>query len=692
MSDENETKNGNSNGNSNGNGMDFALFKTAVSAQFNRMQKHPMFRVEVDKDELWSTYLDSFPAGTNLIYRERREYDCSCCRQFIRTVGDAVAVIDGELVSMWSVEIGNQAFQAVSNALATLVLSSPIHSPFLHYEPHAGTDRNFEQLLEGVKTWNHFHVHIDKKFVKAKDLIPSFLSEQRSNYDVFLRSLVEITPDSIDTVLDLIAQGSLYRGEEHRPAVVQFKETQNQFRALASEQARIIYPWITSAPGSVSRIRNTVIGSLLVDLSEGRDLEEAVKSFELKAAPTNYKRPSALITPGMVIKAKEKIEELGLTSALERRYARLEDITINDVLFADRAAKKAISGGVFDGLVNSTAAVSSAPKNLDRIEEVHIDYFLSEIVTRAESIKILFENKHQGNLVSLIAPVDPTARPLFKWPNNFSWSYVGEVADSIREKVKQAGGNITGDICCRLAWHNYDDLDLHMKEPKGQEIYYGSRYSYHTKGQLDVDMNVRPTTKEPVENIFYGSRLHMVEGNYHLFVHQFTKRDSVDVGFECEIDYLGTVHRFAYAGAVRQNETITVAKFKYTHKGGLEIIESLPSTQTSRVLWNLPTQAFHRVQAITLSPNYWQERAVGNKHYFFMLADCRNDGTARGFFNEFLSESLTPHRKVFEVVGSKMKPAESEHQLSGLGFSSTQRNSLVCRVKGSFTRTIKVTF
>jgi hypothetical protein len=44
------------------------------------------------------------------------------------------------------------------------------------------------------------------------------------------------------------------------------------------------------------------------------------------------------------------------------------------------------------------------------------------------------------------------------------------------------------------------------------------------------------------------------------------------------------------------------------------------------------------------------------------------------------------------MVGSKIKVSGEENQLSGLGFSSTQRNSVVARVKGAFTRTIKINF
>lgn len=206
-----------------------------------------------------------------------------------------------------------------------------------------------------------------------------------------------------------------------------------------------------------------------------------------------------------------------------------------------------------------------------------------------------------------------------------------------------------------------------------------------------MDMNAgRGTTREPVENIFYASREKMLEGRYRLFVHQYSQRESTDVGFEAEMDYLGTVTRFAYDKPVKGQ--VVVAEFEYSRAKGLEIIESLPSSQAVRMIWGLPTQSFHRVSLVMLSPNHWDDKVVGNKHYMFMLQGCVNDGSARGFFNEFLKGDLDPHRKVFEVVGSKMKPAASDEQLSGLGFSSTQRNTLVCRVKGSFTRTVKVAF
>lgn len=698
--------------------MNFSTFKFAVASRFSHLQQYPLFRVDIDKDLLWETYLNSFPPGTNEIFRERREYDCSCCRQFIRAIGDVVAIVDGKIETLWDIDIKEQSswpFQLVADTLSSLVKSRPILSPFLHYESVAGTDKNFEQALSGeVTTWNHFFVNIDCKFVKQKSEIPTLLSEARSRHDVFLRSLREITRDSIETVLDLIAQGSLYRGEEHKASLLQFQTLKQEFaRFLSNSSAQDLFAWTADASGVVSRIRNTAIGTLLTDLSEGRDLEESVKSFEVKVAPINYKRPTALITPGMIKKAKETLEEAGLLSALERRYATIRDLNVNDILFTDRSSRKTVNSDVFDDLA---ANAPTRSKSFDKVEEVSIDRFISEIIPRAESIEILFENRHQSNLVSLIAPCDPTARNLFKWDNNFSWSYAGELADSeMRKAVVARGGSVSGVFRFTHQW-NYEKrnaslMDLHVFMPgsqveptngvhdnygNGERVGWNNRQHFRSGGVQDVDyVNEAPVGYVPVENITFPSLAKMPEGRYICKIHNWHLRHPTQGGFKAEIEFGGQVFDYEVDRPLKNKEWVTVAEVTLNN-GTFTIKHHLPAGYQTKVTWGIPTQTFHRVNSLLLSPNYWNEsHPVGNKHFFFMLEGCKNDGTARGFYNEFLSEDLNKHRKVFEVLASKTKPEQTERaedQLSGLGFSSTRRDSVVCRIKGSFTRTIKVVF
>ena len=93
----------------------FTNFKKAIQDHFAKLSETAdhIYQVEMDKDELWNLYLNSFPDGTNEIYRERREYDCSCCRQFIRTIGNVVFIQDAIVHTIWELEGLGAKFQPV---------------------------------------------------------------------------------------------------------------------------------------------------------------------------------------------------------------------------------------------------------------------------------------------------------------------------------------------------------------------------------------------------------------------------------------------------------------------------------------------------------------------------------------------------------------------------------------------------
>ena len=76
----------------------FNAFSQAVDARLQRFLadaregKCVLLRSSIIGDELYTTYLTAFPAGTNPIFRERTEHDCNCCKNFIRNVGTLLAV------------------------------------------------------------------------------------------------------------------------------------------------------------------------------------------------------------------------------------------------------------------------------------------------------------------------------------------------------------------------------------------------------------------------------------------------------------------------------------------------------------------------------------------------------------------------------------------------------------------------
>lgn len=686
--------------------MEFLELKKAVAKQFAAMAKKQLFVVGHPKvngedvnfgDILWEYYQDTFPEGTNPMFRERREYDCNTCRRFVRAVGHVVTINDdGTLSTIWDVKLPKTEpeFQVVADAMSAYVKSFAVVNLLMTSQPSAGEDRNFEFGEHNKRTeWNHFYVTIPSSCVLHKDNVASALGDKRSSYDVFYRALREITTDAIDTVADLIKQKFLYRGKEFEHLVLGLKDAKKKFDQIpVDKQAN--YAWVLLQQNlNISHVRNTSIGSLLVDLSADEDLESAVGKYEAKVAPANYKRPTALVTDKMVNEAKKKVEELGLMSALSRRFANIHDIAIDNVLFANRNVRHTIADeDPFSGIGNKKPA-----KVMQRVQNVGIRDFLDNVLPTAVQLEVLFTRDHTNRLVSLITSEDPTSNNLFKWDNHFSWSYVGELADSdIKRRVKAAGGNVDGDFCIRLAWYNHDDLDLSCTVPgSDRPIYFAHRRNEKTQGNLDVDMNCgRGTSRTPVENIVFPDASRLVKGQYVVKVHNFCKRESHDVGFDLEIAFMGQTWNLHYDKAVRDGERIEAAIFEFDGREMKLISGKVKAGATkSQETWGIKTEEFVQVSAVMQSPNFWNGQQIGNEHIFFMLEGCQNDNTARGFYNEFLKEELSSHRKVLEMVGSKNKVAATEHQLSGIGFSTTQRGEVTIKVTTATTvSTFNVTF
>lgn len=275
--------------------LDFMKLKTAVEKQFYEMAKGNLFVTAVSSDEMWTRYLASFPPGTNPMFRERTHHDCSCCRHFIRDLGNVVAIQGDRLITIWDGETGDPSYDAVSAAMANLVRSHPVSDIFLHRERGIGTDRSFDDKdFSKVIEWRHFRVELPRRnqghpFFCSGEEIAGKLGEIRSRRDVLERSLVSLTAESVDTVIELIAQNSLYRGKEYEPAVFAFKDVQEKYASTRTTAAAELMIWEAAVelPPSVSKIRNTAIGTLLIDLSEGMEMEEAVGRYEKTVAPEN---------------------------------------------------------------------------------------------------------------------------------------------------------------------------------------------------------------------------------------------------------------------------------------------------------------------------------------------------------------------------------------------------------------------
>jgi hypothetical protein len=299
-------------------------------------------------------------------------------------------------------------------------------------------------------------------------------------------------------------------------------------------------------------------------------------------------------------------------------------------------------------------------------------------------------------MVSLIAPRIKDSKTMFKWGNNFSWAYSGNMTDSMKERVKAVGGKVDGVLRFSIQWndddYNPNDFDAHCLEPNGNEICFRRKVGHASGGNLDVDIISPNRGVAAVENITWPSTGRMVEGDYTFWVNNFTHRGG-RTGFKAEIEFDGQVYAFDYEKELRHRENVEVGVVRYSRKDGFSMVRSMDSQISSRDVWGLKSNQFYPVSVVMRSPNYWSDQdGIGNLHYFFMLKGLTNPESPNGFFNEYLQQDLMVHKRVFEVLGGMMRVKDTDDQLSGLGFSSTQRGSLICKIDGRVSRTVKVTF
>lgn len=675
----------------------FSQFRDAINKQFSVLAKNDLFQSHIPKDELWDLYLnEGTKAGINDIFRERGHLDCQCCKRFIRNVGRIIGSNKGVIKTVFDDLKITGEFKVIADALSTAIKGYGITTIYLNDEQLVGSKESFEERDNGeVHKWEHFYQVLPEKAYSLRGDVGTRKGAAQTNCKVLKRSIQEIDSSSIEIVKDLISQNSIHRGSEFSGVVNGLFTLKKEYNEAKNPE---LFLWEKTVEmqkaGHNCNIRGTSIGTLLVDLSNDVDLEVAVKKYEDKVSGTNYKRTTALISPKQKQELIDLAEEKGLNPSFPRRFANKTDISVNDVLFADNSVKDFMLDSVF----NDLPTTKGKQKSLDKVEEMTYQQFVDNVLPKAESIELYLENKHESNLVNVIAPVNAEAPCIMRHGNNFSWNYFGETAESvIKTQVKAAGGIVDAPLRVSLSWKGRDDLDLHLNRTGNEHVFYGNKIG-PDGSRLDVDM--QGSQLDQIENIYWEDLSKLKKGSHPIWVKNYSKNSDrhgevrID-GFQIEVEYLGEITNIVYNKPLRNGENVDVLNLVVDDAGNVTIKTTMKTDNSfnSKEMWNITSGEFHKVNMVMKSPNYWEDSSkIGNEHLFFIIDECINPDQARGFYSEFLHPDLQQYRKMFEVLGSKMKAEHSDDQVSGLGFSTTLRNEVTLRVKGSFNRVIKVKF
>jgi len=706
--------------------MTFKEFNQKIQQQFAKMcATGKLFRVELTGQQVWDIYINGFSASQNPVFRDPQSsvHNCNTDRHFIKRYGNIVALDENNsIMTMFDIDVAESDFETTVPNLSAWLKEAKIVAPFfeswneinvLPYEKkiskqqtqfQLGIAEQYKQYTKEevekfgvveqgkVYTFNHFHVFAPAAFIDMGiKSVDSIVGEYRDAKNVFQRGMQEIPLDTLQLVNDLILQGSLLNGDAHLFKIQQFIELKKQYELVPVAQ-KDNWCWKASYKLPISKFRNELIGTLCVELAEGVELNEACKTWNKRVDPLNYMKAKAPITTSQIKQAQKFVEEEGYLASFDRRFATIDDIDVSEILHTNAGDGAIKTASLFDAVKATSVSTRHKRSHFNDITSISIETFMKEILPTATSVEAFLENRMDGNLVALITANEKNSKPLFKWSNNYSWTYNGNLAgkSQIKEAVKSAGGKVDGVLRFSITWNesgnDNSDLDNHCLEPNRNRIYFSSKVSPTSGGHLDVDI-ITPNGKLAVENITFPSIQKMQQGDYTFLVNQYSARNSQ--GFKAEIEFNGEVYNYEYKKAVNGNVEVAVVTLK---NGVFSIEHKLPETASSKTLWGLESNEFHKVNLVSLSPNYWGENNVGNKHYFFMLEGCHSDTSLRSFHNEYLTGDLLAHRKVLEILAETTKLAPSKKQLAGIGFSSSVKDELIVRVKGSHQRVLKIVF
>lgn len=706
-------------------------FSKQLQAQFLKMcATGKLFRVNFSGHQIWELYLNFFEDGQDPIFRDPNSsvHNCNHCNNFIRRYGNIVSVSEEYgIVSLFDIE-ADEEFRNPAKVISEKVRSSKITEVFfetfaelnsLPYESCSkgaasfklGIEKNHKRYTKAeaelygvvkadeIRTFNHINLNLPAEFVdQSGKSVETIMAEYKSAKEVFQRGMEEISVDTLYLVRDLINQNSLLDGTTHLHKVEKMIPLKEEYDILSASQ-KDNWCWIMSYKMPYAKFKNELIGVLCSELSEGEELNKACQSWNKRVDPVNYMKASAPITSKQIEDAKKFVEENGYAASFDRRFATIDDIKASEIKHINSGIDELKKVSVFDN-VKSTSTRHKR-NEFDGIEEVDIEKFMKDILPSCTSVKAFLRNSHDGNMVTMTTADDPDSKPIFKWANNYSWTFNGNLAgkSQIKEAIKSRGGKTEGVLNIRLAFPDTtDDYDLHVIEPSGNHISYSNvREVQSSSGMLDLDAQGVDGNQPPekrVENVIYTDLSRMPQGKYLVYIQNYSQR-GFKTNFTLEIEVDGEITTLELQN-LTAHDRINVVEI-FLSKGEFEVkplpgIRIVNSNSVSKEIYGLNTNEFHEVNLVCLSPNHWGDNNIGNKHYFFMLKECRADNSVRGFHNENLISELLEHRKVMEVLGATNMLNPADNQLAGLGFNSTVKDELIVKLEGSFKRVIKIKF
>ena len=662
-------------------------FSMSIQTVFDSLVESdtPIFITKAEN--LFETFLQNIPE------EGRQHYNCNACRSFVNKFGGLVTISEHGKITPLLWGYVPPFFQDAVLAVRREIERSKIDSVFITDIYKLGTPITGE--------WHHLHLKYPKQRV-SKDRLKTpyqLMADKKEEFKMLLNATLEFNLDVAKNAYHLASSGTLYRSDKVLEISKFFYELKSSLEGVpAKTRDNLLWRAVAKAPEGFCHIKSSMIGTLLEDINAGMSTRMIKARFEEKMDPTAYGRSQNAPSANAILEAEKVVAELGIETALQRRYARFEEVPTAGVIWkpesiiyrANELTKQA-QAGVFANVTPRNK--DTAPQQTTEVEpSVVMSWlkFVRTVLPNATELDAMVSSSNR--LMALVTAVDTEAKNILQWDNPFSWYYHAGIDGEIKRRVEGAGGRYeNNEIRCSLIWGTRTDLDLHCITPSGKHIYFGDKQ--RDRGFLDVDMNVMGETLEPVENIRFQTNAPQ-GGVYRFYVHNYRNRSAENL-FKVELEINGIL--YTYEGDLRrEKEEVTAFEFDYRKDSDVRFINALRKGFGVSYAGGWNVSGFTKVKGIVKSPNLWSDIPVVHvgQHTFFLLDDCRDEseGKGKGFFTEMLKSELRPIRRTLDAFTNNAAiQGVEEATACGLGFSIDSDWNLMLRAKtATGTQLIKI--
>lgn len=358
-----------------------------------------------DAEGLFELYLSHIPV------KHRQHYNCRACQKFIEEYGKLVQIEeDGMTVSPFfqPAEFLLPGLEKAVLALKTAVEKAKVTGVFFSDEKVWGTP------ITGP--WSHLSVQRPKgMFAPPMGATASqTIAHRREEYRMLMDGLAAFKLSTLKKAVALLETGTFFRDEKVLNNAKWLLELSTA-RTGGNVWRNIVWQAVAQAPVGWCHVRSGVLGTLLEDVQNDLPVEAIQKRFADKMDPLQYRRPTAEPAEQSIEQAEKLVEEMGIESALSRRFALADEIHT----FWKEIKTKAQPSGIFGHLKKSPPTLKIKQPTCITLEK-----FVRTVVPKAERMTV--EVPFKGNFCAYITAEDPDALPILQWDsekkrNPFSW-------------------------------------------------------------------------------------------------------------------------------------------------------------------------------------------------------------------------------------------------------------------------------